>query len=320
MPYTRALKGYYLRGTLSLRVCQKGKAMFDISFSDDAVTFVNTKTNKAEKLALFDVMPDIDAIRVVNGEIKARENVSRASVSLLSHLLDSPRLDGYKGTCPINESIPKELKSAIRDLETEYLKPIFSAPLIEKGNKPATIETLWQAFAQGLREGGSYANTKSRVMAYFSHMGKLPVAENGKLLTVAALDKIIQNAKESCKTPATHTGIAGKLVTLSLELSNRTEKTDIGEFSTAIAALKSMLATYEGLYRESLEVLTELVGNTSIDSVASAAVSKAMSFDVSTREDELTTAYNAGDMDELTFTLAMADIGIDVEMSEEENN
>lgn len=299
--------------------------MFDISYSDDAVTFVNTKTLKAEKLALFEVMPDIDAIRVVNGEIKARENVSRASVSLLSHLLDSPRLDGYKGTCPINETIPKELKSAIRDLETEYLKPIFSAPLIEKGHKPATIETLWQAFAQGLREGGSYANTKSRVMAYFSHMGKLPVADNGKLLTVAALDKIIQNAKEGAKPTTTHSGIAGKLVTLSLELEARTEKTDIGEFSTAIAALHSMLATYEGLYRESLEVLTELVGNTqSVDSLASDATSKAMqvspeSLALAVREEAIMTAYNAGQMTEDAFVIAMADIGIDVELTEENN-
>lgn len=297
--------------------------MFDISYSDDSVTFVNTKTLKAEKLALFDVMPDIDAIRVVNGEIKARENVSRASVSLLAHLLDSPRLDGYKGTCPINETIPKELKSAIRDLETEYLKPIFSAPLIEKGNKPATVETLWQAFAQGLREGGSYANTKSRVMAYFSHMGKLPVADNGKLLTVAALDKIIQNAKEGAKPAASHSGIAGKLVALSLELSTRTEKTDIGEFSTAIAALQSMLATYEGLYRESLEVLTKLVGNTqSVAELATQVTSKAMQpatiqSAMALREEELTTAYNAGEMSDDAFVIAMADIGIDVELSED---
>ena len=97
-------------------------AFYDISFSDDAVTFVNTKTNKAEKFELFDQMADIDAIRIVNGEIKARDNVSKASVSLLSHLLDSPRLDEYKGKTPINELIPNDLKSAIRDIETEYLK------------------------------------------------------------------------------------------------------------------------------------------------------------------------------------------------------
>ena len=97
-------------------------AFYDISYSDDSVTFVNTKTNKAEKFELFEQMADIDAIRIVNGEIKARDNVSKASVSLLSHLLDSPRLDEYKGKTPINELIPNDLKSAIRDIETCHLE------------------------------------------------------------------------------------------------------------------------------------------------------------------------------------------------------
>lgn len=235
--------------------------MFDVSFSDDAVTFVNLKTNKAEKLALFDSMEDIEAIRVVNGEIKARENVSKASVSLLVHLLNNPRLDGYKGQTPINEAIPKELKAAVREIETEYLKPIFSKPMLEKGNKPATVEKAWQEFAQGLREGGGYANTKSRVVAYFAHLGKLPLADNGKLLTVAAIDKLMQNAKEQAPKEEKPEGIAGKLMALSHEIENRNEKTMLGDNATAIAALKAMLATYEGLYREELERMTELKGN-----------------------------------------------------------
>ncbi len=293
--------------------------MFEISYSDDAITFVNVKTNKAEKLSLFDVMPDIDAIRVVNSEIKGRDSASKASVSLLSHLLDSPRLDGYKGTCPLNEAIPKELKSAIRDIETEYLKPIFSAPLIEKGAKPATIEAQWQSFAQGLREGGSYANTKSRVMAYFSHMGVLPQAANGKLLTVAAIDKILQNEKEKQAKPVTNEGIAGKLVKLSLEIESRTEKTELGDFSTAIAALNSMLDTYQGLQREVLEKMTSLIGNTSLDSKTSDVLSKAMAQETTPVDDDteesLTTAWNAGQIDDVQFSARMSAIGIDVEIT-----
>lgn len=300
----------------------KGKIMFEISYSDDAVTFVNVKTNKAEKLALFDVMPDIDAIRVVNSEIKGRDSASKASVSLLSHLLDSPRLDGYKGTCPLNEAIPKELKSAIRDIETEYLKPIFSAPLIEKGAKPATVEAQWQQFAQGLREGGSYANTKSRVMAYFSHLGKLPCADNGKLLTVAAIDKILQNAKEQNAKPATNEGIAGKLVTLSHEIESRTEKTELGDYSTAIAALNSMLSTYQGLQCEVLEKMTAVIGNTalseSLDSKVLDVIAKAKT-DIGTddTEESLTTAWNAGQLDDAQFSERMSAIGIDVEINVE---
>ena len=249
-------------------------AFFEISYSDDAVTFVNTKTQKAEKLELFDAMSDADAIRVVNGEIKARDNVSKASVSLLSHLLDNPRLDEYKGATPINETVPNELKSAIREIETEYLKPIFSEPLSAKGATAATIEKQWQHFAAGLREGGGYANAKSRVIKYFAHMGSLPVASNGKCLTVAAIDKILGN--ELAKVaPNVNEGIAGKLVKLSSDINNRKETTDLGDYVTAIAALKSMLATYEGLYREALEDMTSLIGNPSLTNVAQAVVSKA---------------------------------------------
>src|SRR3990167_8581563 len=110
--------------------------MFDISYAADAVTFVNTKTLKAEKIDLFEAFDDIEAIRVLDKEFKGRKNASNAAVSLLSKLLNNPRLDGYKGTCPINENIPAELKQAVRDLETKYFEPLFSAPLAAKGMKP----------------------------------------------------------------------------------------------------------------------------------------------------------------------------------------
>lgn len=249
-------------------------AFFDISYSDDSVTFVNTKTQKAEKLELFTAYDDAEAIRIVNGEIKARDNVSKAAVSLLSHLLDNPRLDEYKGLTPINVLVPNDLKSAIRDLETEYLKPRFSAPLEAKGNTPATIEKQWQLFAAGLREGGGYANAKSRVIKYFAHMGSLPIAANGKCITVAAIDKILANELQKV-APTVNEGIAGKLVKLSSEIGNRKETTDLGDYATAIAALKSMLATYEGLYREALEDMTSLIGNTSLTQSADAVMQKA---------------------------------------------
>jgi len=249
---------------------------FDVSLNETNITFVNVKTQKAEKFDLFEPMQDLEAIRVVNGEIKNRENVSRASVSLLAHILNNPRLDGYKGKTPVNEIIPKELKAAVRDLENEFLKPIFTKPLEDKGAKPAQVEKQWQEFASGLRDGGGYANSKSRVLAYFAICGALPVAENGKCLTVAAIDKLLLNAKDGV-TAEKVDGIAGKLVKLSAELANRTEKTDLGSLPTAVAALKSMLATYEGLMREEAERVTEL-GNPAILPVgaqAKAAIGKA---------------------------------------------
>lgn len=270
--------------------------ILNVSFSDDKITFVNPKTNKAIVETLGDNLIDNDAIRIVNNEIKHRSSVSNASVALLSRILDNPRLDGYKGQTPINETIPKELKQAIRDLETEYLKPLFVQPLIEKGNKPATIESLWQNFASGLRDGGGYANAKSRVVAYFAHCGKLPT-HNDKLLTIASIDKLLANAK-ALKTPKESEGIAGKLVLLSTDIENRTEKTNLGDYPTAISALKSMLNTYEGLYRQSLETLTMLHQTNGVATIASNAMLKPSI-------ESLDAMHENGQLDDTTYSIMM---------------
>ena len=122
--------------------------MFDISFNDKSAVFVSTKTNKAESIPLFKSMSTIDAIRALDKEAKAAESASRAAVSLLSVMLNNPRLDGYKGVTPIRENIPKELKAAVRELEVETLKPDFVKYHTDKGAKPATVEQLWQDYAR----------------------------------------------------------------------------------------------------------------------------------------------------------------------------
>lgn len=244
---------------------------FSVSLTETSIVFVNTKTDKAEKLELFEVMDDGDAVQALNKENKARESASKASVSLLSHLLNNPRLDGYKGQTPINENLPKELKAAVRDLEVEFFRPLVCGPLAEKGAKPEQQEKQFQSFMGCLREGGSYAHSKARVLKYFAVCGSLPIADNGKLLSVAAIEKLLENID---KPEPEHTGISGKLVKLSAELEARTEKTVLGSLPEGIAAMKSMLATFEGLYREELERTTALKGN-SAATQAQAAVSKA---------------------------------------------
>lgn len=254
--------------------------MFDVSFNDKSAVFVNTKTNKAESIPLFKSMTTIDAIRALDKEAKAAESASRAAVSLLSVMLNNPRLDGYKGVTPIRENIPKELKAAVRELEVETLKPDFVKYHTDKGAKPATVEQLWQDYARdSLRAGGSYAVAKGKVLAYFAHCGKLPIVryeEDGTpvCMTVAAIDKILQNEREKA-APAKREGIADKLVKLSEELRNYTEKTELGDYPTAIAALKYMLATYETMQNVANERATELKGNPSIMAQAAAATSKA---------------------------------------------
>ena len=232
---------------------------FEVSYSDNAIVFVNTRTNKAEKLDLLETMDAHDAIRAIRSEQNAAVSASRAAVSLLCSILDNPRLDEYRGTCDVSAAVPAELKAAIRELETEYLKPIFVNPLLEKGAKPATAEKQWQDYAKGLKEGGSYAVAKGHVTKLFAYTGNLP-KHGGKILTVAAIKKLIENIE---KPETANEGIAGKLVALSLELSNA-DADKMGDFATAIAALKSMLGTYEACHREALETLTSVIGNTDI--------------------------------------------------------
>ena len=232
---------------------------FEVSYSDNAIVFVNIRTNKAEKLDLLDTMDAHDAIRAIRSEQNAAVSASRAAVSLLCTILDNPRLDEYRGACDVSAAVPAELKAAIRELETEYLKPLFVQPLLDKGAKPATAEKQWQDYAKGLKEGGSYAVAKGHVTKLFAYTGKLPM-HNGKILTVAAIKKLIENIE---KPESVNEGIAGKLVALASELSNA-DADKMGDFATAIAALKSMLGTYEACYRDSLEVLTATIGNTDV--------------------------------------------------------
>ena len=183
---------------------------------------------------------------------------------------------------PTNESPCPELKAAIRELETEYLKPKFIQPLIDKGAKPATAEKQWQDFAKGLKAGGSYAVAKGHITKLFAYTGELPT-HNGKCLTVAAVVKLLSNLE---RETAENEGIAGKLVKLSEELTNA-DSDKMGDFATAIAALKSMLLTYENQYSQALEILTDAIGNTeltrasnmahvSIDDQAKAITAKAI--------------------------------------------
>jgi hypothetical protein len=223
-----------------------------ISFTDNQVVIVDDK-NKAEKLDLLEFLPDSEAIFSIRKEQKAGQKASVGALTLLAHMLDNPRFDAYKGQTPIGEKITPEFRGALRDIEVEYMKPIFVQDLTAKGNSPATIEKQWQEYSLGLRQG-TYALVKSYVSKLFCHLGQLPISDNGKLLPINAIRQILANVEN----PKESTGIAGKLASLCNDVQTRTEKTDLGDYVTAIAALKSMLATYDGLYRESLETITAL--------------------------------------------------------------
>lgn len=297
--------------------------MFDVSVNESKIVFVNTKTSKAETIDLLDRVPDLEAIVAIQGEQRAAQKASVKAISLLCSILDNPRLDGYKGITPINESIPPELKSAIRDLETEYIRPIFTGYHASKGATPAKVEQLWQEYATSLRKGGSYANAKSKVTAYFAHCGKLPIADNGKLLPLSAIEKLLQNAKEAAPKPEPK-GISGKLVAIANDLDKRTETTILGDIPSAVAALKAMLATFEGLEREALESAmvkhaAQTPGHINPDYVpptnaAANVVDNAM---LSSKFEALKKQWEDGVIDDVTFQIKAEELGYSVDLVEE---
>jgi hypothetical protein len=268
-----------------------------ISYTDNQVIITDDK-NKSEKLDLFDIVPDIDAIKYIRKEQNAGKPASVGALTLLSHMLDNPRFDAYRGQTPFNEKITPEFRSALRDIEVEYMKPLFVSDLESKGQTPATIEKQWQEYSLGLRTG-TYALVKSYVSKLFCHMGQLPIV-NGKLLPINAIKTLLEDAKPDSSE---NEGIAGKLVKLSVDIANHTEKTNLGDIPTAIASLKSMLATYEGLMREKNERLT-LMHSDGIIGHAQSVIAQAKQPETPSVE-TIEAMHDNGQIDDMTYQIMM---------------
>jgi len=267
---------------------------FTFSFNDKSVVITDGKNN-TESIDLLDKLDTIESLRAIGKEQNASIKASVGALSLLAEMLADPRFDFYKGITPINEKIPKEFNSALRDKISEYMKPAFIADQIAKGAKPATADNQWQIYASGLNTG-SFSNAKTWAVKFYCQLGKLPTLDNGKLLPLRAIIKMLEDAK----IPATDGGIADKLVKLSSDIENRTEKTNLGEYPTAISALKSMLATYEGLYRETLETLTQLHSD-GVIAQAKSAISDAQKPSI----ESLNAQLDNGQIDDTAYAILM---------------
>lgn len=278
--------------------------MAKYSFSYDEnnrIIITDDATNKVrDKLTLIDHVDHAHAFKVLTQGRKADAKASDVAISLLRDVLDNPRLDGYKGATPANESVPNVLKSALREIEVETFKPEFMDALIQKGQTPTQAETQWQEFKNNELNTGSYSNAKSHVIKLFAYMGQLPVAPNGKLLPLHAIKRMLETFLQA-KENADNDGISARLVTLASTLDKRTETTKLGDYPTAIAALKSMLATFEGLYREQLESITQLHSDGILLS-ASDAIAKAQS---APSIEAIEAMHDNGQIDDVTYQIMM---------------
>jgi hypothetical protein len=265
--------------------------IMQISFNEHSVIFTDDE-NKSTPLDIFDKIGDLESVRAISKEIHAAGSATKGAVSLLTNILDNPRFDGYKGVTPWNEAIPAEFKGAVRNAEDEYIKPIFFAAhgnpnphagvLVDQlsteqkaeRKKFAHVSGLFDNYLKDMRAGGSYAVARGVVLEWFAKGGSRPIAENGKLYSVAALKKLIALEKAANTEAKTDTGIAGQLFAMCQKI----EKHEGGDWSfmgdpvTALAALFSLREKFEALQVEQDEQATETF---SITGTANAAIAKA---------------------------------------------
>lgn len=167
---------------------------YQTAVTENGIQFLVTRSNgKVEALpgdfAFVQPMAADKAVESLKHEVSQRGNVTRASLSALYAILQSPRMDGYKGIGDINADdgakLPKEIKTALRDAESAFFAPQF------KDTKKLDV------FLTGIRDAGIYATVKGVALKYFYFVGRLPALYEGdhpnpnKLLSVSAMQKLL---------------------------------------------------------------------------------------------------------------------------------
>jgi len=252
---------------------------FTFSFDDNRVTILDTKSKKVDdKLELLPHVELSEAFKVLTRGRLADAKASDVAISMLSDVLGSPLLTEYKGKTAHNEKVDSRFLAAVRDIENTLFKAAFTDAHIAKGATPGKADQMWQDFRKQELTTGSYSNAKSMVAKLWCHVGAELTAPNGKLLPLHAVRRIYESWKADQDTDTEKTTISGKLLKLSGELNDATSPEHIGDYASAIAALRSMLSVYEVLATNAAIVATgNQAGATSTDvsKLAAAAVRKA---------------------------------------------
>jgi hypothetical protein len=165
-------------------------------YTDNGVQFERTqKDGKIVVVASEQFIAPMETDKALDSlkhEVSQRGNVTRAALSCLVHIFNSPRLDGYKGIGDINADggMPKEVKTALRASEESYFAPMF------KDTKKLDL------FLTSIRDAGIYATAKGVALKYFFYADKLPchyaadTPQTDKLLSVSAMQKLLSNMQE----------------------------------------------------------------------------------------------------------------------------
>lgn len=173
----------------------------NVEFSQDKVIFLSQDgKGKPESFEYEQVMEPAEAMKAVRAEVRGRGYATRGALNLVMLILDNQRLSTYRGQTTIHSKIAPKVNSAVREVETEVLKPIYLAGLAKSMSDTQKLEA-WDMESAQMRSPGIYAVVKGICVKYFAHVGRLPCVYDGdkplkdKLLSVTAMQKILNNEK-----------------------------------------------------------------------------------------------------------------------------
>jgi hypothetical protein len=170
----------------------------------------------AEIIPPIEAMNITDACKALLGFAKEKQTLREAAVTIQAEILKefTERLAGFKGTADKRAGIPKELKDAFRDCETDFFKRFLDSKhpahkqfvnnlpkmndrgqALEVMGKP-NIEAQFQYFMSVTRAEGNYANAKNMVLSAYAYCGVEPLNDDGQLIPPEVLAAYVRNARE----------------------------------------------------------------------------------------------------------------------------
>lgn len=230
---------------------------------------INSETGKVSDAETYHASKPADD-RAIGGmltqEVRIKDTRRDIWQSMLGRVFQNARLDGYKGTGHTGQAKPgqtavggdgigkisKELKNAVQDAETAYLRELVEQKHIKiKVEKDQNAEHAFQSFVSDVRSDKNYSNLKTTVIRFFHFCGRLPITESGYLIPVPVMQAQLA---ETMVRKESDNSVRAKLKAIVEQMDKGTIDADDAIDSLAIA--KNLVLTLEGITNYYAELAT----------------------------------------------------------------
>ena len=172
-------------------------------------------------------------------------------LSLLSQIMASPKLDGYKGKGDVTQGkLTALFKESMRSAEEAHFQLLLDKKLItlEKNDNP---DEAFRLYVQTVRKDKNYEGLKATVSKYFVFCGALNVTPSGYLVPVAVMQEHIKNVLQL--EPADQS-INGQLNAVCEAMQKVTMTDD--DVRNSLTTARMIVATLEGIKNHQAELAT----------------------------------------------------------------